>query len=48
MQEPVSFDLEKNHKDKLEKIAMDEHRSLAGQLRLVVEEWLEENDKKSK
>ena len=41
MLEAVSFDLEKSQKDKLEKIAMDEHRSLAGQLRLVVEDWLE-------
>ncbi len=41
MLEPVSFDLEKNQKEKLEKIADSEHRSLAGQLRVVVDEWLE-------
>ncbi len=39
---PTSFELEEKHKEKLERIASDEHRSLAGQLRLVIEEWLEE------
>lgn len=43
MIEAISFDCDKNHKEKLERIAADEHRTLAGQLRLVVEEWLEIN-----
>lgn len=42
MEEPVSFNLEKSQKEKIEKIADSEHRSLAGQLRLVVDEWLSE------
>lgn len=39
----TGFELEEKHKEKLEKIAIEQHRSLAGQLRLVIEEWLEGN-----
>ena len=36
-----TFEIEDKVKDKLERIAKDEHRTLAAQLRLITEEWLE-------
>lgn len=36
-----TFSLDDKTKRKLEEIADSEHRSLAGQMRLILEEWLE-------
>lgn len=36
-----TFEIEDKVKDKLERIATDEHRTLASQIRMVLEEWLE-------
>ncbi len=37
-----TFEIDDKLKSKLEKIAEDEHRTLAGQIRAIFEEWLEE------
>ena len=37
------FAMGKETKKELEKIAENEHRTLAGQIRLILEEWLEKN-----
>jgi len=44
MEEATSFTLDMKQKEKLERIAFNEHRSLAGQLRLIVSEWLESHE----
>jgi hypothetical protein len=36
-----TFDMEFATHAKLKKIADDEHRTLAGQIRLILEDWLE-------
>jgi len=36
-----TFEIEDKVKDKIERIADEEHRTLAGQIRLVLEEFLE-------
>ena len=36
-----TFDIDLNVKDKIERVAVDEHRTLAGQIRLILEDWLE-------
>ena len=38
-----TFSLDDKAKSRLEEIAKQEHRSLSGQIRLILEEWLEEN-----
>jgi len=38
-----TFSLDNEDKKKLEGIASTEHRSLSGQIRLILEEWLEKN-----
>lgn len=42
-----TFALDNEDKKKLEGIATVEHRSLSGQIRLILEEWLKENAKKN-
>lgn len=46
MVEVCGFSLDSKLKERLEKIADDEHRTLAGQLRLIVEEWIENYNQK--
>jgi predicted transcriptional regulator len=46
--ELVTIRLPDDMKEKLEKIAQDEHRPLSNLLRLIIMEWLEEQDKKPK
>jgi predicted transcriptional regulator len=41
-----TFSLDNETKKKLEDIANSEYRSLAGQIRLVIEEWLESKAEK--
>ena len=36
-----TFEIEEKIKDKLEKIAVDEKRSLASQMRIAIEEYVE-------
>ena len=36
-----TLDIDDKIKDKIERIAVDEHRTLAGQIRLILEEYLE-------
>ena len=36
-----TFEIEDKMKDKIERIADESHRSLAGQMRLILEEYLE-------
>ena len=43
-----TFALDNETKKKLEDIADSEYRSLAGQIRLVIEEWFEQKEKKVK
>lgn len=43
-----TFALDNDSKKKLEDIAVSEYRSLAGQIRLILEEWLEKNATKTK
>lgn len=38
-----TFDIEDKVKEKLEGLAEEGHRTLAGQIRMVLEEWLEKN-----
>lgn len=38
-----TFDMDYQTHAKLKQIADDEHRTLAGQIRLILEEWLEKN-----
>lgn len=40
-----TFEIDDKVKDKLEKIANDEHRTLASQIRLALESYLEEKKK---
>ena len=37
-----SFEMENRIKEKLEKIAEEEHRTLSAQIRMILENWLEE------
>ena len=36
-----TFDIDDKVKDKLERVANDEHRTLASQIRMILEGWLE-------
>lgn len=38
-----TFDIDDKIKDKLERMAIEEHRTLAAQIRMVLEEFLEKN-----
>ena len=38
-----SFDIDDKAKDKLERLAEEGHRTLAAQIRMVLEEYLEKN-----
>ena len=38
-----TFDMDYKTHAKLKDIAEQEHRTLAGQLRLIIDEWLEKN-----
>jgi hypothetical protein len=38
-----TFSLDEKTKKEVEQIAHSEHRSLSGQIRLIIEEWLEKN-----
>lgn len=38
-----SFALDNKTKRRLEELAEEGHRTLAGQIRLVIDEWLEKN-----
>lgn len=40
-----TFEIDEKIKDKLEKIANEEHRTLASQIRLVLERYLEDKKK---
>jgi predicted transcriptional regulator len=46
--ELVTIRLPDDVKEKLEKIAQADHRPLSNLLRLIILEWLEEQDKKPK
>ena len=37
-----TFEMDARTHSQLKKIADEEHRTLAGQIRLIIEEWLEE------
>jgi len=36
-----TFEIDDRVKDKLERIAKEEHRTMAAQLRMITEEWLD-------
>ena len=38
-----TFDIDDKVKDKVERMAADGHRTLAGQIRMIIEEYLEKN-----
>jgi len=38
-----TFDMDEKTHAKLKELAVEGHRTLAGQIRLILEEWLEEN-----
>lgn len=38
-----TFSLDNEDKKRIELIAESEHRSLSGQIRLILEEWLDKN-----
>jgi hypothetical protein len=38
-----TFSLDNDDKKRIEAVADKEHRSLSGQIRIILEEWLEKN-----
>lgn len=43
MLESCTFDIDDKVKDKIEKIAKDNYRSLSAQIRMILEEYVEDN-----
>lgn len=41
-----TFDMDHETHARLKEISENEHRTLAGQIRLILEEWLEKNKKR--